>query len=182
MLRLLIKTLCLGLAGAISLGVSAVATASPRDRSEMGVQVSAPARSRTVESARYRMAGWNIAAPDPGAWSGPVARRQNRSKAHYRSGEHSVAQISPAIHRRTRLSLEDAARPPCAAKARGDLICRAKAERPKGLVEALLEAPTPATQQSLKQIGIPAVKDVPPIAILRAATPGVDEHGIAASR
>ena len=146
-----------GLAGAIALGVLATATASPRDPSEMG-------------------AGFSAAAPDRGALTATVVRHRNRSKALYRPGEHSVAQISPTILRGADVSMEDEARPPCAAKARRRSACRAKPMRSKGLADALLEAPSPATVQILKDIGIPAIKDVPPIAILRAGHPGVDEN------
>ena len=73
--------------------------------------------------------------------------------------------------------MEDQLGQPCAAKARRRFGCyRAKSIRPKGLVDALLESPSPATEQVLKNLGIPAIKDVPPIAILRPGHPGADEN------
>jgi hypothetical protein len=171
---------CFGVAWAIALGVPAAATASPRDPFEMGGGFSAESASahpRSFEGARYRTARRNAAASGRGALTAAVSRRRNKSKALYRSGEHSVAQIPPTILRGADLSLEDEARPPCAAKARRRSACRrAKPMRPKGLADALLEAPSPATEHILKDIGIPAIKDVPPIAILRAGHPGADEN------
>lgn len=49
----------------------------------------------------------------------------------------------------------------------------------KALPDALLEAPNPSTERSLKQIGIPAIKDVPPIVILRAGVPATHEDSAA---
>ncbi len=73
--------------------------------------------------------------------------------------------------------MEDETGQPCETQARRRSDCyRAKSMRPKGLVDALLEAPSPTTEQVLKDIGIPAIKDVPPIAILRPGYPGVDEN------
>ena len=171
---------CFSIAWAIALGVSAAATASPRDPSEVGgpfTRGSASAPFQSDEATRYHTVRRNAAASRRGAATATFARRRNRSKALYRSGQHSVAQISPTILRGAYLSLDDDARSPCAAKARRhSSACRAQTMRPKGLPEALLEAPSPATAQILKDIGIPAIKDVPPIAILRAGHPGADEN------
>jgi hypothetical protein len=178
-LRRITKTYFLGLAWAISLGVSAVATASPRDPTEISIKVAvtpALAHPRASEGAGSRTARWKGAAGNHSAYTATLARRRNRSNAYYRAGEHRVAQISPAISRRADLFLEDEARPRCAVTARRRSACLEKRLRPKGLPDALLEAPTPATERTLKEIGIPAIKDVPPIAILRAGTPFADEN------
>lgn len=174
---------CFNLAWTIALSVSAAATASPRDPSEGGVSFmtgSASVHSQSFEGTRYRTVRGKAAAFNRGALTTDFAqrhRRQNRSKAFYRSGDHSVAQISPTILRGADLSLGDDLRPPCAAKARRRSACyQAKPSRLKSLTDALLEAPSPATEQILKDIGIPAIKDVPPIAILQAGHPGANEN------
>ena len=163
----------LSIAGAIALGVSAAAMASPRDPAEMGQRL-AGAHTQGYESGQYRTVRRSAAAASRRG-TATFARRRNRSKALHRPGEHSIRQISPMILRGADLSLEDGRLSPCAAKARRhSSACRAK-----GLPEALLEAPSPATAQILRDIGIPAIKDVPPIAILRAGHPGADENFIA---
>ncbi len=171
---------CFGIAWALALGVSAAATASPRDSHELGIRFtagSASAPSQRVATAQYRAARGRAAASDRSALTAAFFRRRNRSKALYRSGEHSIAQISPTILRRSDPSLEDDGGPPCSAKARRRSGCyQAKSMRPKDLADALLEAPSPATEHILKDIGIPAIKDVPPIAILRSGHPGADEN------
>jgi hypothetical protein len=171
---------CFSLAWAIVLGVSAAATASPRGPSEMGgpfITGSASAQSQNFAGSRYGTARGNTAASAPDPLTAALTRRRNRSKTLHRSGEHSVAQISPTILRGKDPYMEDELGQPCAAKARRHFGCyRAKSIRPKGLVDALLEAPSPATEQVLKNLGIPAIKDVPPIAILRPGHPGADEN------
>jgi hypothetical protein len=181
--RITITHCCFSLVWAIALNVSAAATASPRDPFEIGVSFAtgpASVHSQNFGGARYRTIRGTAAASNRGALTTDFARRhrhQNRSKAVYRSGDHSVAQISPTILRRMDLSLEDDVRPPCAAKASRRSACyRARPSRPKSLTDALLEAPSPATEQILKDIGIPAIKDVPPIAILRAGHPSAGEN------
>jgi hypothetical protein len=155
---------CFGLAWAIALGVPAAATASVL------------ALPQGFEAAPYGTVRGNAASSGGEVVPASLASRRNRSKARYRSGDHNVAQISPTIRRPGGLSLEDGANPPCAAKVRRSSSCRAKSLRSKGLPDALLEAPSPATAKILNDIGIPAIKDVPPIAILRAGHPGVDEN------
>lgn len=181
--RITIAHCCYSLVWALALSFSAAATASPRDPFEVGVSFttgSASLRSQNFEGARYRTVRGTAAASNRGALTTDFARRhrrQNRSKALYRSGDHSVAQISPTIRRRTDLSMEDDVRPPCTTKVRRRSACyRVRPSRPKSLADALLEAPSPATEQILKDIGIPAIKDVPPIAILRAGHPSAGEN------
>jgi hypothetical protein len=171
---------CFCISWAMALGISAAATASPRYPHEMGVPLSkgsASVPSQSVATAQYRAARGHAAASDRSALTTASFRRRNSSKALYRSGEHSVTQISPTILRRSDPSLEDDGHPPCRAKARRRSGCyQAKSMRPKDLADALLEAPSPATEHIFKDIGIPAIKDVPPIAILRSGHPGVDEN------
>ena len=177
MLRPVNRTYCLGLAWAIALGASAVVTAaSPRESSE--TNISFAGRSASVHHAgpRYRTVRRNTAVSGRGAKIGTFARRRNRSAAVYRSGAHSVAQISPTILHAAYLSLEDDARPLCAAKARRRSACRGKPVRANGLSDALLQSPSPATEPILRAIGIPVIKDVPPIVILRAGHPVADEN------
>jgi hypothetical protein len=166
-LRRFTNAQCFGLAWAISLAISAVAaTASPRKPSELSIKAASEpvsAHLRGAQSARYRMLG-------------------NRPRARYRSGEHTVAQISPAIWRRSDVFLEDEAPPPCPMNARRRSACRAAFLPQQGLPDVLLEAPTPATERSLRELGIPAIKDVPPIAILRARPLGEDDNSDASSR
>jgi hypothetical protein len=166
-LRRFTKTQCLALAWAISLAISAVAaTASPREPSDVSIKAASEpvsSRPRGVQSARYRMLG-------------------NRPTARYRSGEHAVAQISPTIWRRADVFLGDETPPPCPTNARRRSACRAAFLPQQGLPDVLLEAPTPATERSLKELGIPAIKDVPPIAILRARPLGEDDNSDAFSR
>jgi hypothetical protein len=136
------------------------AAASPRDPSDVSIRaasVPVSAHHRDLQSARYRTL-------------------RNRPRARYRSGEHTVAQISPAIWRRADVFLEDEGLPPCPVNARRRSACRAALLRQQGLPDVLLEAPTPATEGPLKQLGIPAIKDVPPIAILRARPSGADDN------
>lgn len=171
---------CFSLAWAIGLGVSAGVTASPRGASEMGPTFTTGPASGQLQNfagSRSRTTRGNTAASAPGPLIPALTRRRNRSKTLYRSGEHGVAQISPTILRRKDPYMEDQLGQPCAAKARRRFGCyRAKSIRPKGLVDALLESPSPATEQVLKNLGIPAIKDVPPIAILRPGHPGADEN------
>jgi hypothetical protein len=163
----------------MTLAVSTTAAASPRDPSETGASSSAGwalAHPQSIEGARHWTSRSPALATGRGALAVTFARRWNRSKALFRSGEHSIAQISPAILRGTDFSMDDEARSPCAAKARRRSACRTKSMRAKDLTDALLEAPTPATERILKDIGIPAIKDVPPIAILRPGHPMADEN------
>jgi len=156
--RWLTAAFCFGLACAVSLGVSSAATALPRNPAEMGVRFSAASP---------------LAARDRGALI--ATWRRSRSRTQYRFGEHVVAQISPTILRRADVELGESSHPSCAMKAHRRSACRTSPIRPKGLPDALLESPTLATERSLKELGIPAIKDVPPIVILRAGTPVVDE-------
>ena len=171
-LRRMTMARCFGLAWAIVLGVSAIAAASPRNTSESGGSTAAGSASlhrQSVESWRYRTVGENTHHVAP-------KKASNRSKAFYRSGEHSVAQISPMILRGGERSLEDDG-PECATKSGRRSSCyRTNPVRPKDLVDALLEAPSPATEKILKDIGIPAINDVPPIAILRAGHPDANSN------
>ena len=166
-LRRMMMARCFGLAWAIVLGVSAIAAASPRNRFESDGPTaagSAPLHRQSGESSRYRTVRGNAHVVPKKA--------SNRSKAFYRSGEHRVAQISPMILRGGEHSLEDDG-PQCATKTGRRSSCyRTKPVRPKDLVDALLDAPSPATEKILKDIGIPVIKEVPPIAILRAGHPG----------
>jgi hypothetical protein len=90
----------------------------------------------------------------------------------YRLGEHTVPQISPTILRRADPRLDDTVRRSCGTPRAGE-DCEGAPLRQTGLPEVLLQVPSPATEQSLKQLGIPIVRDVYPIAILR---PGATSH------
>lgn len=163
--------------GAMTAGQAVVA--SPRDLPEMGVEfatASASDHAQTFETARYLTHMRKAAIFRRIASASTFSRRHNRSKVRHRPDELSIGQISPKITRGADLYLEDGA-PSCSAKASRRSAChRAKTVRSKGLPEALLEAPSPATEQTLKLIGIPAIQGVPPIVILRGQTSGMDEN------
>jgi len=167
-------------------GIIALSFSAPTAAREEGVPVATESGATHLDrgnNAQYRTARRDAAARDGAAWTVRRARRLNRSKALHRSGVHSVAQISPTILRRAGLSLEDGAHPRCTSKfRRRSTACNAKPARPKDLVDALLEAPSPATVPILRDLGIPAIRDVPPIAILRAAHPNADKNDTADQR
>ena len=166
---------CFGIVGAMAFGTSAAATASPRDPYDTDVPFatgSASVQSQKITGTRYRTAQGNTAVSSRG-----FTRHRVRSKALYRSGEHSVAQIAPTILRSQDPSMEDEPPQSCATNARRRTGCyQAKSMRPKGLVDALLETPSPSTEPVLRDIGIPVIKDVPPIAILRPAHTDAHEN------
>jgi hypothetical protein len=154
-LRRLTAMTGLSLAGALSLAIVTGAVAVAHDASE---------------DARHRASRDEPAV----GYKAAVLRRHSRSAVLYRSGEHRVGQISPTILRRADPQLDDAARHPCGT-ARARRACEGAPLRQAGLPESLLQVPSPATEQSLKQLGIPIVKDVYPIAILRSGLPNHED-------
>jgi hypothetical protein len=103
-----------------------------------------------------------------------TVRRHGRSAVLYRSGEHKVVQISPSILRRADPQLDDGTRRSCG-RARAGRECDGTPFRHADLPEALLQTPSPATEQSLKQLGVPIIRDVYPIVILRPGSPDHDD-------
>jgi hypothetical protein len=160
MLRRWTANTYLSLAWALSLGVSAVALAAPRDTSGPDVYRT----SRASSAVRH----------GPAHGTSSAARRHARPKVLYRSGEHRIAQISPGILRRADPQLDAPAPHSCDTAASGG-SCRDAGLRSTGLPDSLLQAPSPTTEQSLKQLGIPIVRDVYPIAILRPNMPDQDD-------
>jgi hypothetical protein len=170
------------LSWAIVLGVVAAGptvVASPRGSSGGVVEfptASASDRTQTSGTAQHLTHLRKAAIFRRMASASTFSRRHNRSKVHHRPNELSIGQISPKITRGADLYLEDGA-PSCCARASRRSACHCvKTVHSKGLPEALLEAPSPATEQTLKLIGIPAIQGVPPIVILRGQTSGMDEN------
>ena len=179
-LRRLAIAHCFWIAATMVPGVSASIAAEPRDVYSDRPTATGPASTHARRQGHpYLVAGQNAAASDRPSWKIAWSQRRNRSNTSRNWGDLNVAQISPTIRRGATLNLEDKGPRACAAKfRRGSAACRAQALRRGPLVDALLEAPSPATEALLKEIGIPAIKDVPPIAILRAGHPRA--HGDAA--
>jgi hypothetical protein len=88
-----------------------------------------------------------------------TANRHQR-KRKFRKGEHVVSQISP------RSARTGSYRRLCNGTANRHPACRTRPPQPIGLPDALLVAPNRRTEKALKDAGIPAIKDVPPIVIL----------------
>lgn len=107
-----------------------------------------------------------------------AAHRHRRPAVVYRSGEHKVPQISSSVLRRADPQFDELARHCSGSRTGGS--CGGTPLRHVGLPDSLLQAPSPATEQNLKQLGIPIVKDVYPIAILRPGS--ADNDGLTFER
>jgi hypothetical protein len=77
----------------------------------------------------------------------------------YRGDESAIAQLSPRLQPRRISSLRFDRPGLCGRRA----ICL----RERNLVEALVRAPDSSTEPLLRETGIPVIRDVPPIVILR---------------
>ncbi len=165
-LQRFIWTMCFGLAAAIALGAASAAIAAPRQT----LAIDASARPARIALLRRK----NAALRGHARSSLIGVRRYATSRPRYRAGEHRVAQISSSILRRASFELTPDAASQCGRKRHYPAACSHRAN----LVDALLEAPTPATEQILRDLGIPVIKDVPAIAILRGGSPGADDISI----
>jgi hypothetical protein len=96
-----------------------------------------------------------------GRWSGPPWRRRSLYAGH----EGRIAQLPAGLRARriSRLRFDDNGRDGCAG--RGP---RRACSEERSLAEALIRAPDASTAKILRETGIPAIPDVPPIVILRS--------------
>ncbi len=110
----------------------------------------------------WGMARSRVAIPSQrGRWNGPPWRR----RALYAGHEGRIAQLPARLRARriSRLRFDDSGRDSCA----GAGPRRACSEE-RNLAEALIRAPDGSTARILRETGIPAIPDVPPIVILRS--------------
>jgi hypothetical protein len=96
-----------------------------------------------------------------------VAFRKRRGT--YRGHEAVISQLSPRLRPRRPSSLRFEPPRRCDPAGAADAPC---SER--DLAEALIQAPNRYTRPILRQYGIPAFRDVPPIVILRSHRRGRD--------
>jgi hypothetical protein len=91
------------------------------------------------------------------AFGGPLWRRRKI----YAGGEAAVPQLSPRLHPRrvSALRFDEGGRDACGRRK----DCREE----RNLADALIQRPSAATARILRETGIPAIPDVPPIVILR---------------
>lgn len=93
-------------------------------------------------------------------------RREAKLRRHrpklYRGDESAIAQLSPRLQPR-RISTLRFDRP-------GGCGRRAVCAEERNLAEALVRAPDSSTERLLRETGVPVIRDVPPIVILRPDT------------
>jgi hypothetical protein len=96
-----------------------------------------------------------------GRWSRPPWRRRSLYAGH----EGRIAQLPAGLRARriSRLRFDDSGQGGCAG--RGP---RRACSEERNLAEALIRAPDASTARILRETGIPAIPDVPPIVILRS--------------
>ncbi len=141
------------------------------------ILVAACAASLHVASAGER---YGCARGDRGARSCSASSRHSTARRArprlYQGDEGAMRQLSPQLRPRrvSRLRFNGEPQNRCDAVAMHSWASRRACVAERNLAEALVQPPSAATEKILRENGIPAIRDVPPIVILRSTREGWD--------